>query len=335
MLFFLFITVAGFLPQRTPAPYSFPRMSFNPMDPTSASPFSYPFPARRKRRVLFTQSQIFELERRFQQQKYLTAQERDALAARCNLTPTQVKIWFQNHRYKHKKSMQENEKLDEMKNKDGDVKKENKDGDVKDNNNKPVHVTAATRKASTDVGYDVYSNIKDAGEKSREGFKSGETKPSCKLLQTSSTTGHTSYPSSAAGHPAYSSQDINSKGSSSPVKNSSTDVLGYKDYDWHMASYPHLAVTRTPDTIKQEAATAAAASSSGTSSSSVSASWEKDLVSTYHSRSAYDLDNKDTALAMPPSISGYTYATTPAQWGYGQAVRPTFGAPPSSHYQIG
>lgn len=47
--------------------------------------------------------QIFELERRFKLQKYLSAPERDELAHMIGLTPTQVKIWFQNHRYKAKK----------------------------------------------------------------------------------------------------------------------------------------------------------------------------------------------------------------------------------------
>ncbi|KAL0165181.1 hypothetical protein M9458_040934, partial [Cirrhinus mrigala] len=44
---------------------------------------------RRKRRV-------YELERRFKQQK-------EHLASMIHLTPTQVKIWFQNHRYKMKR----------------------------------------------------------------------------------------------------------------------------------------------------------------------------------------------------------------------------------------
>ena len=49
------------------------------------------------------QAQIFELERRFKLQKYLSAPERDELAHMIGLSPTQVKIWFQNHRYKAKK----------------------------------------------------------------------------------------------------------------------------------------------------------------------------------------------------------------------------------------
>ena len=45
---------------------------------------------RRKPRVLFSQAQVFELERRFKQQRYLSAPERDALAGVLKLTSTQV-----------------------------------------------------------------------------------------------------------------------------------------------------------------------------------------------------------------------------------------------------
>ncbi|KAK7906648.1 hypothetical protein WMY93_015260 [Mugilogobius chulae] len=58
---------------------------------------------RRKRRVLFSQAQVHELERRFKQQRYLSAPEREHLAGLIHLTPNQVKIWFQNHRYKLKR----------------------------------------------------------------------------------------------------------------------------------------------------------------------------------------------------------------------------------------
>ncbi|KAA0184057.1 hypothetical protein HAZT_HAZT000725, partial [Hyalella azteca] len=58
---------------------------------------------KRKRRILFSKAQTNELERRFRQQRYLSAPEREHLAALISLTPTQVKIWFQNHRYKTKK----------------------------------------------------------------------------------------------------------------------------------------------------------------------------------------------------------------------------------------
>ncbi|XP_052008992.1 homeobox protein Nkx-2.8-like [Xyrauchen texanus] len=59
---------------------------------------------RKKRRVLFSKAQTFELERRFRQQRYLSAPEREQLAHLLRLTPTQVKIWFQNHRYKMKRA---------------------------------------------------------------------------------------------------------------------------------------------------------------------------------------------------------------------------------------
>lgn len=59
--------------------------------------------SRRKPRVLFSQAQVFELERRFKQQRYLSAPEREHLASSLKLTSTQVKIWFQNRRYKCKR----------------------------------------------------------------------------------------------------------------------------------------------------------------------------------------------------------------------------------------
>ncbi|XP_017293765.1 NK2 homeobox 2b [Kryptolebias marmoratus] len=61
----------------------------------------------RKRRVLFSKAQTFELERRFRQQRYLSVPEREHLAALIHLTPNQVKIWFQNHRYKMKRARTE------------------------------------------------------------------------------------------------------------------------------------------------------------------------------------------------------------------------------------
>ena len=50
--------------------------------------------SRKKRtRAAFTHSQVFELEKRFQRQRYLSGPERSELACSLKLSETQVKIW--------------------------------------------------------------------------------------------------------------------------------------------------------------------------------------------------------------------------------------------------
>ena len=65
--------------------------------------------SKRKPRVLFSQAQVLELECRFRLKKYLTGAEREVIAQKLNLSPTQVKIWFQNRRYKSKRGEIEGE----------------------------------------------------------------------------------------------------------------------------------------------------------------------------------------------------------------------------------
>lgn len=58
---------------------------------------------KKKARTTFTGQQIFELERQFENKKYLSSSERAEMAKLLNVTETQVKIWFQNRRTKWKK----------------------------------------------------------------------------------------------------------------------------------------------------------------------------------------------------------------------------------------
>jgi len=58
---------------------------------------------RRKARTIFTIEQMCELEKRFQEQKYLTVPERMLIASQLALTEQQVKTWFQNRRTKWKR----------------------------------------------------------------------------------------------------------------------------------------------------------------------------------------------------------------------------------------
>ncbi|KAI1719064.1 homeobox domain-containing protein [Ditylenchus destructor] len=95
-------------------------MGFNTstIDPSYGLPFGHSSITgggagqRRKRRVLFTQQQVIQLEQQFRQKKYLSAQERESLAQAIGLKPTQVKIWFQNHRYKCKRMERERKMMD-------------------------------------------------------------------------------------------------------------------------------------------------------------------------------------------------------------------------------
>ncbi|CRK88869.1 CLUMA_CG002649, isoform B [Clunio marinus] len=62
---------------------------------------------KRKSRTAFTNHQIFELEKRFLYQKYLSPADRDEIAAGLGLSNAQVITWFQNRRAKMKRDMEE------------------------------------------------------------------------------------------------------------------------------------------------------------------------------------------------------------------------------------
>ncbi|XP_045189832.2 homeobox protein engrailed-2b-like isoform X2 [Mercenaria mercenaria] len=62
---------------------------------------------KRKTRTAFTNQQIYELEKRFILQKYLTPSDRDEIAAKLGLSCAQVITWFQNRRAKFKRDIEE------------------------------------------------------------------------------------------------------------------------------------------------------------------------------------------------------------------------------------
>ncbi|CAF0738549.1 unnamed protein product [Didymodactylos carnosus] len=54
-------------------------------------------------RTAFTPAQLLKLENAFEKNHYVVGHERKELAKNLNLTETQVKVWFQNRRTKHKR----------------------------------------------------------------------------------------------------------------------------------------------------------------------------------------------------------------------------------------
>lgn len=79
-----------------------------PVSPEASShsdPESQDTTKRKRIRAAFSAGQVYELERIFDRQKYLSAPERAELSKALKLSEQQVKIWFQNRRYKTKRKL--------------------------------------------------------------------------------------------------------------------------------------------------------------------------------------------------------------------------------------
>ncbi|KAI1287450.1 Homeotic empty spiracles -like protein [Halotydeus destructor] len=73
-------------------------------------PFLLPAYRKPKRiRTAFSPAQLLKLEQAFEKNQYVVGAERKELARNLNLTETQVKVWFQNRRTKHKRQKTEGE----------------------------------------------------------------------------------------------------------------------------------------------------------------------------------------------------------------------------------
>nr|BAQ56007.1 homeobox-containing protein EmxB [Eptatretus burgeri] len=82
--------------------------------------FPGPFARKPKRiRTAFSPSQLLRLEHAFEKNHYVVGSERKQLASSLSLTETQVKVWFQNRRTKHKRQKLEEEGPDEHQKKKG------------------------------------------------------------------------------------------------------------------------------------------------------------------------------------------------------------------------
>ncbi|XP_037780798.1 homeotic protein empty spiracles-like [Penaeus monodon] len=89
--------------------------------------FLLPFRKPKRIRTAFSPSQLLKLEQAFEKNQYVVGAERKQLAQALNLSETQVKVWFQNRRTKHKRQQQEDETGEGGENK-GDNKQSEEEG---------------------------------------------------------------------------------------------------------------------------------------------------------------------------------------------------------------
>ncbi|CAG2181844.1 unnamed protein product, partial [Oppiella nova] len=62
-----------------------------------------PFRKPKRVRTAFSPGQLLKLEQAFEKNHYVVGSERKQLATGLGLSETQVKVWFQNRRTKHKR----------------------------------------------------------------------------------------------------------------------------------------------------------------------------------------------------------------------------------------
>ncbi|CAF0776154.1 unnamed protein product [Brachionus calyciflorus] len=91
-------------------------------------------PKKKRSRAAFSHAQVLELEKRFNYQRYLSGPERADLASSLKLTETQIKIWFQNRRYKTKRK----QLISNAQSSNSDYNEDDEDNDMSDDGNESI-----------------------------------------------------------------------------------------------------------------------------------------------------------------------------------------------------
>ena len=66
-------------------------------------PFGCCFTDGKRKRTSYTRRQIYDLEKEFSKNRYITRERRIEMSLQLNLTERQIKTWFQNRRMKTKR----------------------------------------------------------------------------------------------------------------------------------------------------------------------------------------------------------------------------------------
>ncbi|XP_011497076.1 PREDICTED: homeotic protein empty spiracles-like [Ceratosolen solmsi marchali] len=101
-----------------------------------------PFRKPKRIRTAFSPSQLLKLEHAFEKNHYVIGAERKQLAQALSLSETQVKVWFQNRRTKHKRMQQEEEVKAQQQSSSGGITTGNGNNNSNNNgsgNNKNTH----------------------------------------------------------------------------------------------------------------------------------------------------------------------------------------------------
>lgn len=98
-----------------------------PFDSPLGSFLLPPFRKPKRIRTAFSPGQLLKLEQAFEKNHYVVGNERKQLANHLGLSETQVKVWFQNRRTKHKRQKQEDEESGSSSATNGESGNANKD----------------------------------------------------------------------------------------------------------------------------------------------------------------------------------------------------------------